>query len=154
MFYQIFLSPQVKRSLIISNKLVYTSCRTTWDLRKLGKFWIMPNLHRSITQCPVFLPKRKFCQYQQKAPWKYKLNFSCSTLFHMKTRVFLKYFVRACNFYMIRVFSGKCFRTDFKIVFFLFSPLMRTHDLTWQYINAGQSMNALCTFNLVSVFLG
>ena len=29
MFYQIFLSPQVKRSLIISNKLVYTICLTS-----------------------------------------------------------------------------------------------------------------------------
>ena len=29
MFYQNFLSPQVRWSLIISNKLVYTSCRTT-----------------------------------------------------------------------------------------------------------------------------
>ena len=37
MFYQIFISLQVKRRLIISNKLVYTSCltscRTTQDLR-------------------------------------------------------------------------------------------------------------------------
>ena len=32
-FYQIFLSSQVKRSLIISNKLIYTSCRTNF-------FWI------------------------------------------------------------------------------------------------------------------
>ena len=29
MFCQIFLSPQVKRSLIVSNKLVYTSCLTS-----------------------------------------------------------------------------------------------------------------------------
>ena len=29
MFCQIFLSPQVKRSLIISNRLVYTSCLTS-----------------------------------------------------------------------------------------------------------------------------
>ena len=32
MFYQIFLSPQVKRSQIINDKLVYTSCRTTQEL--------------------------------------------------------------------------------------------------------------------------
>ena len=31
------------------------------------------------------------------AAWKYKLNFSHSALFHMKTRVFLKFFVRACR---------------------------------------------------------
>ena len=38
-FYQVFLLPQVKRSLIISNKLVYTSClrscRTTYEIRKV-----------------------------------------------------------------------------------------------------------------------
>ena len=33
MFYQILLSPQVKRYLIINHKLVYTNCRTTQDLR-------------------------------------------------------------------------------------------------------------------------
>ena len=53
MFYQIFLSPQVKRSLIIINKLAHTSCltsyRTTQDLRKLGKFRIMSKLHVIIT---------------------------------------------------------------------------------------------------------
>ena len=36
-FYQIYLSPQVKRGLIIFNKLVYKchlmSCRTTYDFR-------------------------------------------------------------------------------------------------------------------------
>ena len=32
MFEQIFLSPQVKQSVIISNKLVYTNCQTNWDL--------------------------------------------------------------------------------------------------------------------------
>ena len=43
MFYQIFLSPQGKRSLIITNQLVYTCYLRvveqlkTSDLRKLGK---------------------------------------------------------------------------------------------------------------------
>ena len=32
MLYQFFLSPQVKGILVISNKLVYTNCRTTEDL--------------------------------------------------------------------------------------------------------------------------
>ena len=30
---------------------------------------------------------------------KQKLNFSCSALFHMKTRVSLKYFVNDCGFF-------------------------------------------------------
>ena len=46
----------------------------------------------------VFLPKRKSFQYYQKANEKQKLNFSCSALFYMKTRVCLKYFVLDCKF--------------------------------------------------------
>ena len=51
---------------------------------------------------------------------------------------------------MMQGFSERCFRTDFKTAL-VFSPLMRTQDLTWRYINPGRSMNALCTFNLGSV---
>ena len=57
------------------------------------------------------------------------------------------------GFYMMQVFSGQCYQTDFKIGF-VFSPLMKTPALTLQCINPGLSMNVLCTFNLVSVFLG
>ena len=62
-FYQIFLLPQLKRSLIISNKLVYTSClkscQTTedlgsWEIRKdqnnLKTSWnynLVPSLQRN-----------------------------------------------------------------------------------------------------------
>ena len=49
-----------------------------------------------IAQCPVFLRKSKFCQYQQKHLAKKKLNFSRSALFHMKTKVCLKQFVHDC----------------------------------------------------------
>ena len=48
-------------------------------------------------QCRVPLPKYKFCQYQQKALEKQKLNFSHSALFHTKTKVSLKYFVSDCR---------------------------------------------------------
>ena len=51
------------------------------------------------------------------------------------------------GFCAIRVFSERCFRTDFKTVF-VFSPFQWSHDLTWQCINAGPSMSAICTFNL------
>ena len=40
----------------------------------------------------------KVCQYWQKALEKQKLNFSRRALFHMKTRVSLKYFVNDCSF--------------------------------------------------------
>ena len=54
---QVFLSPQVKRSLIISNKLVYTSCLTscqnavTLSYEKLGKIMKISKLHRIIAYC-------------------------------------------------------------------------------------------------------
>ena len=51
-----------------------------------------------LDQWPVCLPKSKLCQYQQKNTRKQKLIFSCSTLFHKKTRAFLKYFVHGCRF--------------------------------------------------------
>ena len=53
---QIFLSPQVKQSAIISNKLVYACC-LTWDLRKSGNIRKISKLHRIIAQRLVALPK-------------------------------------------------------------------------------------------------
>ena len=38
----------------------------------------------------------KICQYLRKSSEKHKLKFFRSTLFHMKTRVSLKYFVNDC----------------------------------------------------------
>ena len=72
---------------------------------------------------------------------------------HIETSQLISQTLQLTGFYMLRDFSGQCFQTDFKIAF-VFSPLTRKHDLTWQYINPGLIMNALCTFNFVSVFLG
>ena len=41
--------------------------------------------------------KKKIFSILAKTPWKEKLNFSHSALFHMKTRNCLKYFVRGCS---------------------------------------------------------
>ena len=51
MFYQIFFSPQVKRSAIISNSNIRVASRVserlkTYDLRKLGKIRKISKLHR------------------------------------------------------------------------------------------------------------
>ena len=60
---QVFLSPQVKRSLIISNKLVYTSCLTscqnavTLSYEKLGKIMKISKLRRIIAYCLELSPK-------------------------------------------------------------------------------------------------
>ena len=54
MVVQVFLSPQVKQSVIIRNKLVHMSClmscRTTYtyDLRKLGNIRKIPKFQRVI----------------------------------------------------------------------------------------------------------
>ena len=42
-------------------------------------------------------PKMKICQHQEKHSEKQKLNFCCSRLFNMKTRVCLKYHVNDCT---------------------------------------------------------
>ena len=71
MFEQVFLSPQVKRSEIISNKLV---CPKNARIRILGnkkiscahtrkkkkkKYQEIPKLHRIITQCLALHPEIK-----------------------------------------------------------------------------------------------
>ena len=53
MFYQIFLSPQVKRSVIISNKNGICNCLTVAEgnnLIKLGNIRKSSKLHRIIAQ--------------------------------------------------------------------------------------------------------
>ena len=68
MFYQIFLSPQVKRCAIITCKsgiyeLPYELLNDLrlQDLRKLGKIGKVSKLYRMIPQCVVSPPKWKFC---------------------------------------------------------------------------------------------
>ena len=60
MFDQIFVSPQVKRSVLISNKhiicsMVYSSCQRTKDLN-LEASW-------SHSLVPILCPKMYFFQY-------------------------------------------------------------------------------------------
>ena len=44
-----------------------------------------------------FTPEMEILSTLAKSSEKKKLNFSLSALFHMKTRVCLKYFVRDCS---------------------------------------------------------
>ena len=107
MFYQIFPSPQVKRWTIITWKHgIYELPHDfpnhlrlfkTEDLRKLGNKRKVAKPHKKIAQCPVPLPKSKFCKYQQKTLLKQKLNFPGCAPFHIKSRVSLKYFVSYCR---------------------------------------------------------
>ena len=67
MFYQIFLSPQVKQWTIISCKHgIYFGIHgindlRLKDLRILGNICKVSKLHKMIAQCPVSLRKWKFC---------------------------------------------------------------------------------------------
>ena len=67
MFYQIFLSPQVKRCAIITYKhgiyeLPY-ELPNDLRLRKLENIRKLSKPHRMIAQCPAPPPKWKLCQY-------------------------------------------------------------------------------------------
>ena len=65
MFYQIFLSPQVKRcEIIIHTHGIYELPHELWNdlkLRKLGYIKKVSKPDRMIAQCPVPLPRWKFC---------------------------------------------------------------------------------------------
>ena len=126
MFCQIFLSPEVKRWAIITYKYVRVASPVaerikTQDLRRLGNNRKVSKRHRMIDQCPVFLSKRKFCQRQEKCPEKQQLKFACVTLFHMKTRVSLKYFITDCSFLQFCAFCLFCLLcVEFDIIFINF----------------------------------
>ena len=67
MFYQIFLSPQVKQWAIITYKHgIYelpNELLNDLRLRKLGKIRKVSKLRKMIAQCTVPQPKSKFCLY-------------------------------------------------------------------------------------------
>ena len=97
---QILFSPQVKRIVIISNKLVHirvaSQVAEQFKSQKTSrKSWNF--IYRIIPQCLVPLPKWTFSRYKQKAPGKEKLSFSRSVLFHIKATVSFKYFVNDIN---------------------------------------------------------
>ena len=85
MIEQILLSPQVKQSVIISNKLVH-DCLT--NITKCQE-----NLKTLQNYCVVLssAPKINVLSVLVKTISKTKMTFSCSTLFHIKTRVYLKF---------------------------------------------------------------
>ena len=71
MFSKIFVSPQVKRIVIISNKhgiqrVAFAERLKAQDLRKLGKIKKITKLHRIIAWCSVLLTKLKFVDTSKK----------------------------------------------------------------------------------------
>ena len=63
MFDKIYVSPQVKRIVIISNKHGICDLKNDLTVRKLVNIRKISKPHRIIAQRPVPLPKSKFCQY-------------------------------------------------------------------------------------------
>ena len=129
MFYQIFLSPQLKRGAIVSNKhgvsqlphelsndLNHRSYKIRESQENLKTCWI-------IDQGPVFLLKCNFFQPQPKTPEKQKLNISPRMLFHMKTRVCLKYFVNNCLWK--QRFASKLTQTPLNVISFTILVTLR-----------------------------
>ena len=70
MFDKIFVSPQLKRIVIISNKHgtyeLPHELPNNLRLRKLGNIQKISKLHRVIAWCSDLLPELKSCQYYQK----------------------------------------------------------------------------------------
>ena len=102
---QIFLSPQVKRSVIISNEVAYASCLKSCELsndlglRILGNSEISEKSQNLIELFPsAYSSTRNKNLHWQKSPEKQNLNVSRSAPFYMKTRVCLKYFVNDCRY--------------------------------------------------------
>ena len=93
MFYQI-----LKQWVIITSKHgIYElphELPNNLRLRKIGNIRKVSKLHRIIASCPVSLPKTKILLILTLE--KQKLIFSRCTLFHLKTRVSLEYFVNHC----------------------------------------------------------
>ena len=82
MFYQFFLSAQVKRSMIISNKPGYQITELPMELYSSAQ-------SSSQNENVANTSKRLL----ENRNW----TFPVSALFQMKTRIFLKYFVRSCS---------------------------------------------------------
>ena len=106
---QISFSPQVKRSVVISNKLVYTSCprtcRTTQDLRrpyKIRKYQENVKTSQNYGLVLSLPPEMKILLALADIFCKQKLNFSRSALFHMKSIYFVNDFLGRSFFLLTR----------------------------------------------------
>ena len=101
-FHKMFLSLQVKRSVIFTNKHgIYQSPQELANdsiLSILANQEISKNIKTSqnYSLMPSFSPNSNFFQYQRKTPEKQKLYFPRKALFYIKARILLKYFVHDC----------------------------------------------------------
>ena len=104
MFYQIFLSPQVKRCAIITCKngiheLPY-ELSNNWGLKsyKIRKNQVSLETSKNIRLVPSAPAKMQILLILAKNFWKAEIKHSRIALFCMKTRVSLKHFENDCRF--------------------------------------------------------
>ena len=98
MFYQIFLSPQMKRCAIITYK--HGIYELPHELPKDLRLRILYNDRLAAyndSLVPILPAKIIILLIPVKTLEKQKLDFFRSALFHMKARVSLKYFVNDCG---------------------------------------------------------
>ena len=148
MFYQFFLSAQVKRHVIFSYK--HGKYELTHELpndlrlRILGNQEILGKCLNFVERQPSVLSSWQngnFCQSQQKTLEKQKLIFSQSALFQLKTRVTLKYFVTDDSFL-------------FRLILLLSLCLyLHFHDCVWGGFLRFIIKLVLCTHNFGSFLL-
>ena len=67
-----------------------------WDILITERIFFLPQVKRSV----IIFNKHATYELPHELPndLRQKLKFSRSVLFHMKTRVFLKYFVHSCSY--------------------------------------------------------
>ena len=105
--FDIFFSPQVKQTVIISIMIIRLwllehsiyelsdRLQNNWRLKDLRKLGNISKISKNLE--PNLPPKIKFSNTSIKTHEKWKLNFAGSVLFHTKTRVCLKYFANDCR---------------------------------------------------------
>ena len=98
MFYEIFVSPQVKRRVILTYKhgIYVLSHQILKDLSKLGAIRKVSKPDSMTPQHPVPPPKRKLRQHFELPIQEPHQNFPRSALSHAKARSSLQYPVNNC----------------------------------------------------------
>ena len=104
MFYQVFSSPQLKRCAIVTynNGIHHFPHELPNDLRIsiLENYEILEKSQNFIegeSSGHSSCQNENFVHSKKKKVSKQKINFSHSPLFHMKTKICLKYFVNDCS---------------------------------------------------------
>ena len=67
------------------------------SFRNLGNFRIISNLHENYNLVRIHPPEKKILLTLAKESLKMEIELFSYALFHMETRVFLKYFARGCS---------------------------------------------------------